>query len=390
MGNSIAWLSGGRIRVRNGESEAITVESRFATEFRDKAARANQRHEWKARGDSGGILPSAALWGRGAGNDPSTIRTAVTSVAGGSSPGELFYTLHTDAMSAVLCSQNFGESERRVWNKNGQFLDQISVGPNGSMAGTIRRNAETANIAVRVGEEGSFSEVTEGDSFDASPRWVDGDPDRLLFASAGVARDGAGRFAGWGPFQIQLLNVTNGHMETLAEDSRHDLLAPAMASDGSLYYIRRPYAGRAGLNPAHFIKDVLFFPFRLLLAFFGYLNFFSMRYTGKKLARSGDAAARQPEIREMMMWGNLVRAQSATKDDDAPDLVSRDWKLARRSPGGEETILAHAALGFDVGAEGEIVFTNGSAVFYIAPGGAKTRIAADGMIRGVAFLRGGR
>jgi hypothetical protein len=76
----------------------------------------------------------------------------------------------------------------------------------------------TSNIAVLQVEGTDFSETTDGDSFDLAPRWVPGTRRRLVFQSAGVGRDGAGRFAGVGPFSIQELDLDSGDMVCLAEE----------------------------------------------------------------------------------------------------------------------------------------------------------------------------
>lgn len=83
-----------------------------------------------------------------------------------------------------------------------------------------------------------FLEATEGDSFDLAPRWAPGPRRRIVFRSAGVGRDVAGRICGIGPSAVQELDLESGEMECLAD---YDLLGPQKTADGTLYYIRRPY-----------------------------------------------------------------------------------------------------------------------------------------------------
>src|SRR6185503_6097418 len=96
-----------------------------------------------------------------------------------------------------------------------------------------------------------------------------------------------GHFAALGPYCIQHLDVESGSLNTLAEDPRFDLLTPFQTSTGTLYFIRRPYRTGRELNPLTLLKDIILFPFRLLLAVFHFLQFFSMRYSGKKLSSAG-------------------------------------------------------------------------------------------------------
>src|SRR5262249_35359721 len=156
----------------------------------------------------------------------------------------------------------------------------------------------------------------EGDSFDIAPRWVPGSGRRIVFQTAGVGRDGHGRFSGLGPFAIHLLDLDSGNMDTLAEEPESDLLGPHMDASGVLYYIRRPHQGRGGkVRPLRALLDTLLLPFRLAHAIFQYFNFFSMMYTGKPLSNSQGAAQRQPDLKQMMVWGNLIDAEKAARSN---------------------------------------------------------------------------
>jgi len=134
------------------------------------------------------------------------------------------------------------------------------------------------------------------------------------------------------------------------------------------------------------VKDFFLFPFRLLYALFQFLNFFSMSFTGKKLSTAGDTKARELDMRQMMIYGNIIRAQQEN-GDDAPDLVPGSWQLARRQDGREE-ILARGVLAYDIAADGTIAYSNGSAIFVISPDGKKERVVSERMIEQVVLLNG--
>ncbi len=58
------------------------------------------------------------------------------------------------------------------------------------------------------------------------------------------------------------------------------------------------------------MKDVLLLPFRLIYAIFQFLNFFSSAlFTGHKLTAAGGPKSKEMDVKQMMIWGNLVRAQ---------------------------------------------------------------------------------
>jgi hypothetical protein len=176
-------------------------------------------------------------------------------------------------------------------------------------------------------------------------------------------------------------------MNTLLEDTKTDYLAPQITEDGSLYYIRRPYAPTEGLNFWRVIKDFSLFPFRLLYALFQFLNFFSMSFTGKKLSSAGDTRARELDMRQMMIYGNVIRAQQDS-EAEAPDLVPGSWQLARRREGGKEEVLARGVLAYDISTDGTIAYSNGSAIFVISPEGKKERVVSERMSEQVVLLNG--
>ena len=155
MESAIAWLSQGKIRLKPPGQPPVNLDSIFINEMRDRALKAQQRHGWKGQGNGERMLPSSVLWGKGA-RDVSAITVEITSLARGKELGEVFYSLQTDVMSAVLAIQNSGESEKRVWNKNNQFLGQLSVSRSGAIAASVRHPGGTANIVVRPDEESGF------------------------------------------------------------------------------------------------------------------------------------------------------------------------------------------------------------------------------------------
>ena len=76
--------------------------------------------------------------------------------------------------------------------------------------------------------------------------------------------------------------------------------------------------------------------FRLLYAVVQYLNFFSAIYTGRKLT-SGGAKGREMDLKQMMIWGNVVQAQRAQErsaEEEIADLGPKSWELCRRGPDG--------------------------------------------------------
>jgi hypothetical protein len=93
------------------------------------------------------------------------------------------------------------------------------------------------------------------------------------------------------------------------------------------------------------------------------------------------------DMKQMMIWGNLVRAQQpATVEDEGADLVPKSWELRCRANNGEIKTLAGGVLAYDIDADGRVVYTNGNAVFLLHPDGHKERVLNEHMIQQVFFV----
>jgi len=380
----IAYLAQGKIRIKAGDAASRTVDSSYGNSIREKAVRAQQKHSWKASGEDASPF-GAMLWGKSA--MPGDIPLAITSICGGKQPGELLYSLESGSLCALLEVSQLGTEERRLWNDNRTQIRHVSASrETGDLVFSILHQNGTANIGVKMSGEGGVKELTEGDSFDTAPRWLPGGGRNIVFQSAGIGRNREGQFLTFGPFNIQQLDAEAGEMSTLLEDRHFDYLAPQGLQDGGLLYIRRPYAAHERMHPLRMLKTAILFPFRLLYAIVQYLNFFSSIYTGRKLT-SGGAKSGELDLKQMMIWGNLVRAQRANAaQEEGADLVPKSWELCRRSSEGKTKVLAVGVLAYDVSEDGRIVFTNGNAIFLLHADGRKERVLSESMIEQVFFV----
>jgi len=385
----LAYIAQGKLHLqRDGGPQ--TVESAFGRSLRDRAVQIHNRHAWKAQG-RGAQYMRGVLWA-GTERDPVEVRIRVTSVTRGRNPGEVLYTLETDEISGVFALDATG-FEQRLFHTADFRVQDIDVHPDGGgIALSAHYRNGMANVAVLNVDGSDFTEVSEGDSVDQAPRWVPGTERQLVFQSAGAGRDAGGRFSEFGPFAVHRLDLDSGEISCLAEDAKFDLLGPQMAGDGALYYIRRPYAnGQPAINPFLAITDIALLPFRLLYAVFQFVNFFSVRYTGRPLSTSGGAAKKSQDVKRMMVWGNLIDAERAAQEDrlgeqDAPSMVPSSWQLVRQSPDGTE-VMAKGVLSFHIARDGSVIYTNGSAVHSIQPNGERpARILVGSMIEQVAAL----
>lgn len=381
----IAYLAQGKIRLKSGDALPRTVESVYGNSIREKAVRAAQRHSWKGQGDSSPF--AAAAWG-GKGMQTGEVPLMITSLCSSKELGGLIYSLESGSLCALLEVRQLGAEEQRLWNDNNTRIRHVTVSKEtGDLVFSILHQNGTANIGVKRAGRGGYLELTEGDSFDTAPRWKPGAERYIVFQSAGVGRNRDGHFLAFGPFTIQQLDTEAGEITTLVEAPGQDCLAPHFAADGSLYYIQRPYVERE--TPGFFssVKNLLLFPFRLAHAIYNFLNFFSAIFSGRKLSPGGGAKAREMDMKQMMIWGNLVRSHKQGEvEDESADLVPKSWQLLRRAPDGETRPLAGGVLAYDVGADGTVVYTNGNAVFLLHPDGRKETVVNERMIEQVFLV----
>jgi hypothetical protein len=382
---TIAYLAQGKIRIKEGKLAPRTVDSAYGNSIREKVVRAQQKHSWKSASEDASPF-AAALWGKSA--TSGQIPLAITSICGGKETGALLYSLESGSLCALLEIGQLGEEERRLWNDNRTQIRHVSVSrENGDMVFSILHENGTANIGVKISGQSGIQELTEGDSFDTAPRWLPGKERKIVFQSAGIGRNRQGHYLALGPFCIQQLDAEAGELTTLLESRQFDYLAPECLEDGTLLFIRRPRSQHERANPLRAIKDVVLSPFRLLYAVVQYLNFFSAMYTGRKLT-SGGAKAREMDMKQMMVWGNVVRAQrQAGVEEEGTDLVPKSWQLCSSSPKGETKVLAAGVLAYDLSEDGRLVFTNGNAIFLLHPDGRKERVLNEAMIEQVFFVR---
>jgi hypothetical protein len=386
MAPGVVYLSHGRLFRKTGDSPVTEIESPFAQSIRQRAFELNRRHAWKSQGRGAQFMgmSGAALWGANQ-NDAADMPINVTGCCRGANDGDLYYAIQSPEISGVLLLKD-GGIEQRLLHTSDFRVGYLAAQPGtGRLAMSVRHRGGST-IAVMDSDGAGFAEVTQGESVDEAPHWSTNGDNRIAFQSAGLARNSAGRYVGTGPFSIQLLDLDSGQMTSLAEDPKLDFLAPQLAPDGALYCIRRPHHfAQARLRPLQLIEDILLFPFRLVYAFFQYLNLFTMMYTGKPLAKSGPAREQYADMRSMTVWGNLIEARKnmLKGGEDASSLVPDSWELCRIERGRSPEVLAKGVLSFDLEPDGAAVYSNGSAIFSRKPSGETSRLHKDAMIQQV-------
>lgn len=391
----VAYLARGKLHVRYPNKPPQEVDSPFAQQYVERQLRDLERDGWKDRSGvwagMGMAPPSMAQWQQ-AGASP-IQQPRFVAVARDAEPRKLLYAVSFGHVGGLFRYDLEQDQEWRLMHKEAFGPRDLAVHPQSTtLALSLEREPGAFRLATSKQEGRFLSTVSSGDTLDAAPSWVPGAEEALVFQSARVGRNPHGVPIGLGPFAIRRVDLVSGDLETLVESKEHDLLAPQLAADGSLYFIRRPY--ETGVKPVRMVDlalDVVLFPFRLLRAMFYIANFFSTLATGKPLATTaGNPHQRSPEeLMGLTLWGRMIDTKKAMAERSRTGegaVVPRNWELLRRDKSGAEEVLASNVLAFDLSPSGEVVYSNGFAVFHRDATGVLSKLCDDDLIERVVCV----
>ncbi len=385
---NVAYLSQGKLYLKPSQGTVREIESQFGQTVQERTLRIQRNKAWKNRGIMEMMLPPGMLQQMEQ-QPEATVNVGIASLCIGES-GRLLYALEAGDVGGIFAFDPASDREDRLFH-NAEFrVSHLDFDPERKLiACTTTYRTGIANIATMSIEGVRPRDVTEGDSIDLAPRWIPGKGKALVFQSAGLGRDASGFVCDRAPFMIEKLDFDQQEVITLASDSKSDLLGPQIGTDGLLYYIRRPYKSNCRqFNLWQFLKDLVMMPFRLVFAIFQWLNFFTQRYTGKPLMRAGIGQTVDPKY--LKAWGEWITPETMRDrrfgEPDAPSLVPRTWQLVRQVNQGIPEVLAEGVLSYDLASDGTIVYTNGSAIYIIHPGGGQERLLTGNLIESVIVL----
>jgi hypothetical protein len=390
MSFNFAYLSRGLLHIKLGQDRVQTVSSEFGQAARDRVWQMQRRNGWKQQSLMASLVPSGTIGNRAA-TEQHILPVAVKGVCP-IDRNRLLYALEAGDVGGIFTLDCQGKNEKRLFHSADFKVEQLDFHPDLQLivCAVVRKDG-SANIATMGSDAVRLQEVTEGDSIDLAPKWVPGERQSIVFQSAGISRDVGGYIIEHRHSTIEQLDLDRQEVVTLASDPKFDLLAPQLTADGTLYYIRRPYRSlrqKSGIWQT--VKDLLLMPIRLFNAIFAWLNFFTRRYTGKSLLPI--APSPKSEGRQMLFLGQWVDVAAEMErnrrfgDADSPALVPRSWQLIRQRPHTAPETIGYGVLAFDVGEDGTVIYSNGSAVYGIRPGGVTERTIIDRPIEQVVLL----
>ncbi|QWV95281.1 hypothetical protein KP004_08950 [Geomonas oryzisoli] len=280
---------------------------------------------------------------------------------------KVVYTLAVESYSGMFIKnpKDDAEAEGHIIHDNTtRFLNLDYHPKTEEIVISVQDSAWERHLAIFEPNMSRYRTVTEGDCYDENPVWAKRGSRSIYYDSAGVGTDAEGRFVGLGEKLINRLDLDSGAIHEVVSVPGYDCFLPKVDGEDTLHFIKRPHEkpGSKGMT----FKDFILIPYRLCRAVYSFLQFFSMRYTGEPLSTAGPdpTKAKPKDPKDIFINGNMVNAEKAFKEnsdkgDAFPGIAPRSWELMRLEKDGSLTCLKKGVIDFDLGKNGEIVFSNG-------------------------------
>lgn len=372
------YISDGKLFSHSEAEKSVQIDSQYVDDMNARQEKSKKLAGWKE--GTTWDTSFAQMRGMGERHEESNIEFSSVTRVGSE---KLLYFLKGAGFGGLFEYGLETQKERRlVHRQNLDYRDLSRPNERSQVLLCSMQNGGNANIAMIEPEANTYQELTGGDTIDKAPAWVWGRPNQMVYQSQGLARDPQGYIKGVGPAEIILFDTQSGELDTVFADQDTDYLQPQISRGGSLYFITRPYEG-AMYTKSNALSDALFFPFRLLRAVFHYLNFFSLMYSRKPLTSAGGPQTNK-DPKDIVLQGRRIDAEKALRQNTGingtPSLVPADWILVRcDEQGNQETLATHVAS-YSLGADDNIVYSNGCSVFYITPEGNHKKVLQEKLI----------
>ncbi|MDL2233426.1 hypothetical protein LJC63_07595 [Ruminococcaceae bacterium OttesenSCG-928-L11] len=346
----------------------------------------NKRREWKSSG-TGAMFMGVAMGQRA--NDE--IVTQVEAVAQAAAD-KLIYaaTLETSCGLYTKNPQNPDEPEGYITRQNNMRFHSMDYLA-GRLALSATEGAVEKHIALCNEDKPNFRFITEGESVDVFPSFSRRDSAVVYFSSAGFRRDREKGGIQYGNYVVNRFDTGTDEIDEILADERYDYLRPMEAEDGTLYCIRR--TRRAKDDNRMTPLDVLLIPVKVLKGFFGWLNFFTQRYSGESLTkRSGGpnpSKTREQSEEDLFIEGNLIHVESTVKEnamrgEKYPGLAPHSWELITVRGGSVET-LKKGVLDYTLHPDGGVAYSNGKYILHRNTAGEETVLCEAKVAKSLAI-----
>jgi len=359
----LLYISGNAFFIKTDESTG-EYSSQKIKQYIKNLKSIKDRDKWKTSGVGARFMGAYQL--DDSEEDPVDVRLNGAALCG----EEIIYSATLGEMSGVYkkTPESTGD-EGHVFSSNNLQVYKLSFSGDNcavSVGGMFERH-----IAMLELSTGELRELTEGDVQEDYPSFSK-DGRKIYFSCAGLAMSAQGHPVGLGPFGIIKYDINANDMDEIFADEKYDYISPKEDMQGNIYFIRRPYKHENG----NLLKDIVLFPFRILAAIFGWLNFFSIIYGGESLrggkSSKGEKAKAKSE-KDLFWEGNIIKAQETERQNKRagekhPGIIPRSWELMKADKNGDLSCVKKGVMDYAVCENGDIIYSNGRAVIKICGG----------------------
>lgn len=346
------------------EGSISYLNSQYLARYNKNRFEIKNRNSWKTEGQGAAFMGVSNEMSH---FDPSYTRAKVNGITALKEADRILYTITVNDMSGIFSKNPFDDSDSEmhiIHKSNVEFLNIDYNSCNEKLVVSVRENSFEKHLAILDVNKGHYDFITEGESMDENPSWSATNNQVIYYDSCGIGLDTATSQVANGPRSICRLDLTAGTADEVISEEKYDYIKPKEDKLGNLYFIKKPLKqkSRKYIN----FLDILLFPFRLLKALFGWLNFFTMRYSGENLITRGQnpAKAKEKTPEEIFIEGNLVNAEKALKEnknsgDKYPGFAPGSWELVKLGPDGQIVRVKKGVIDFDIDSKGRIYYSNG-------------------------------
>ena len=359
------------------------VDSRYITNYREKALQTEKNREWKKNSDR--MLYEEDFMFNDVSNGQ--VNAVLHDVAFTNEENKLIYAFSVNETSGIYYKYLDDETkiEAHVISSNEVKFLSLTTGEN-KMLAALQTDEVRSNIAVFEKKDGEYTGdytcITGGDSFDENPVFYGSD--KILFNSYGIARDAMNEFLEYTPSEIYSMDLSTLEIETLLFSDRYSYIKPIIDDKGNLYCIRKPAREKSGGN---LFLDILLIPVRIIQGIIGFISAFVMCFAGKPMVGGREygnnsmARRKNENSAKLFVNNNLINVEKELKNNRKMQdggFIPKSWvlvKLEKAENGkyqdGKEYDLAYGVADFcllkektDNGGT-KLLYTNGRHVFEI-------------------------
>lgn len=384
MNQSIVYISSGKLYYKEFNKNPVEIESKFINELKQNYQNSFKNSNWK-NNDSDDPYENMK-WGTQVLNS-GEYPLRVTAIAKGTKDGDIYYSVKTSHVNILLKYNLISKEELRLIHSNEFKIIDLSVTTDDKVLCSFVDSNNTRSLVVI--DESNRIEITEGPSLDEAPYTLD--DNNIYYQSAGIMSSRDGLNMGSSHYSLQKLNREDKKIETILESEYYDFIFPKINKNNELYFIKRPYELPEHLKDSSildYIFDIILFPFRLLRAIFYFLNKMSLIFSNKPLTTAGKKVEVDNNFNHMLLRGKFIdldKLQKENKGSKFFSLVPSSWELVKKS-GEKYSIIAKNVVSYDISNDEEIIYTNGSTIFYLDKNGKRKKLVNQFPIESILFV----